>query len=210
MAARRLVEWRDAHQPMDSGFRGHQAEGVLAGQQYRRALDARFVPGLIVDDLALEATPLRPAQVHAQQHLGPVLRLGAAGAGMDRDDRVGEIVFAGEHLLALGGVDFLLELVEPALEVAGDLLARARPFEQDPQVVVAPLEGLQQRQVGLDAAAALHDFLRLGLVAPEVRSAYVFFDVGEQLLETCCLKDTSGVPPSDDSGRRTAVRNRRE
>ncbi len=35
-----------------------------------------------------EAAPLGPAQVHPHQHLGPVLRLGAAGARMDGDDRV--------------------------------------------------------------------------------------------------------------------------
>jgi hypothetical protein len=34
-------------------------------------------------DIDLEAVLLGPARVHAQQHLGPVLALGAAGAGMD-------------------------------------------------------------------------------------------------------------------------------
>ena len=32
--------------------------------------------------------PLGPAGVHAQEHLGPVARLGAAGAGLDRDEGV--------------------------------------------------------------------------------------------------------------------------
>ena len=62
-----------------------------------------LVAGLQVDHLALEAAALGPAQVHAQQHLGPVLRLGAAGAGMDRDDGVLAIVLAAEHLLGLAG-----------------------------------------------------------------------------------------------------------
>ena len=44
-------------------------------------------PGEQVDDLGLEARALRPAQVHAHEHLRPVLRLGAAGAGMDGEDR---------------------------------------------------------------------------------------------------------------------------
>ena len=47
----------------------------------------------------LEAPALRPAQVHAQQHLGPVLGLGAAGAGMDGDDGVFVVVFPTQHHL---------------------------------------------------------------------------------------------------------------
>ena len=39
-----------------------------------------------------EAMALRPAEVHAQQHLGPVGGLGAAGAGADGDDRVRRVV----------------------------------------------------------------------------------------------------------------------
>ena len=65
-----------------------QAVGVVAGHGERRALDARLVAGLQVDHVALEAAALGPAQVHAQQHLGPVLRLGAAGARVDGHDGV--------------------------------------------------------------------------------------------------------------------------
>src|SRR6185369_11959446 len=46
------------------------------------ALDARFLAVLPLHQLDLVAVLLGPAQVHAEEHLGPVLRLGAAGAGM--------------------------------------------------------------------------------------------------------------------------------
>ena len=81
-----------------------QPVGVVAGHRERRALDAGLVARLQVDDLAPEAAALRPAQVHAQQHLGPVLRLGAAGARMDRDDRVLAIELARQHRPDLGGL----------------------------------------------------------------------------------------------------------
>ena len=100
---------------MHAGLGGQQAERVLAGHRDGGALDAGFFAGLVVEHLALEAAPLRPLQIHAQQHLGPVLRLGAAGAGMDGHDGVGAIVLAAEHLLDFGGVDFGLERVERAL-----------------------------------------------------------------------------------------------
>jgi hypothetical protein len=39
----------------------------------------------------------RPAQVHPQEHLGPVGRLGAAGAGADRQERGALVVLPGEE-----------------------------------------------------------------------------------------------------------------
>jgi hypothetical protein len=36
--------------------------------------------------------PFGPAQIHAQEHLGPVGRLGAAGAGADAQYRVAVVV----------------------------------------------------------------------------------------------------------------------
>ena len=124
MAPRRLVERRNTHEPVHAGLGRHQAERVVAGQQERDALEAGFVAGLVVDDLALEAATLGPLQIHPQEHLGPVLRLGAAGAGMNRHDGVGAIVFAAEHLLRLGRLDLLLQLVEAAFEIGG---RRPRP-----------------------------------------------------------------------------------
>ena len=47
--------------------------------------------------MAFNAFAFRPAQIHAQQHGGPVLRLGAAGAGLDGHDGVEVIGFAGEQ-----------------------------------------------------------------------------------------------------------------
>ena len=61
--------------------------GLFAGQQ--------------VEDADLETVPLRPADVHPHQHLGPVLRLGAAGAGMDGEQGVARVVGALQHRLEL-------------------------------------------------------------------------------------------------------------
>ena len=52
-----------------------------------------------------------PAQVHAQQHLGPVLGVGAARAAVHRDRRVAGVVAAAEQAL-------LLELAHAPLDVA--------------------------------------------------------------------------------------------
>ena len=49
----------------------------------------------------------RPAEIHAQQHLGPVLALGAAGTGVDLEEAVEAIGLAREQALELqpGGGD---------------------------------------------------------------------------------------------------------
>jgi hypothetical protein len=205
MAAGSLVERRDADETMDAGFCRHEAKAVIAGQHECRALDARFLAGLVVDDLALEAAALRPLEVHAEQHLGPVLRLGTARARMDGDDCVGAIVFAAEHLLRLGRLDLLLELVEAASEIGGDVLAGVDPLEQHAEIVRTPLQRPEERLVFLQPPAALHDLLRLVLVAPERGRVDPLFYVGQLRVEAGTLKGTSGVPPRVGSSRRVAL-----
>ena len=122
---------------MHAGFGRQQAVGVVADDGERRALEPRFVARLIVDHLALEAAALRPAEVHAEEHLRPVLRFGAAGAGMDGHDRVLAIVLAAEHLLDLAGLHFLLERVERLAELGVDRLAGFGPFDEHGEVVAA-------------------------------------------------------------------------
>src|SRR4030065_506078 len=56
------------------------AEGIGPLDAYRGTLDAGHLAVGLFDQLGLEAAPLGPAQVHAQQHGRPILRLGAAGS----------------------------------------------------------------------------------------------------------------------------------
>ena len=163
---------------MHARLGGHQSVGVVAGERHRHALDTGLLAGLEVDDLALEAATLRPFRVHAQEHLGPVLRLGAAGAGMDGDDRVRSIVLAAEHLLGLGRLHLPLQLVEPALEVGADVLPAVRPFDEHREVVQTAAQRLAQRDVVFDATTPLHHLLRVGLVVPEGRAGGDLLDLG--------------------------------
>ena len=77
----------------------------------RDRLDPRLFARQQVEDRHLEAVPLRPPDVHPHQHLGPVLRLGAAGAGVDREQRVAAVLGALEHGLELERLDAAGELV---------------------------------------------------------------------------------------------------
>src|SRR3546814_9375694 len=80
----------------------------------------------------LPAARLAPAQVHAQQHLGPVLRLGTTGAGLDVDERVVRIHLAGEHALEFQLADLRLELAQIVDHRLGSLVISVgdRHFQQ--------------------------------------------------------------------------------
>ena len=77
------VEWRDAHQAMHAVLGLEPAIGVVALDLDGGRFDAGFFALRLLDVVDLETVLLGPAHIHAQQHVGPVLALGAAGAGMD-------------------------------------------------------------------------------------------------------------------------------
>ena len=114
-----VVERADPHQPVGARLDAERAVGV--GRLHREGgrLQARLlgVRGLV--DLGRVAVPLRPAQVHPQQHLGEVRGVHAAGAGPDGDQRLPRVVLAGEQ-----GAD--LHLLD-GLGQPGDLATRPRP-----------------------------------------------------------------------------------
>src|SRR5207237_9234060 len=122
------IERRDAHEPMRPALRLQVSVRVVALDRQRRAAEARLVAGGHVEELAAEAPPLGPAQVHANEHLGPVRRVGPADPGRDRDDRVALVVRAGELRLEARACDLRAELGELRrdLRLERTILARER------------------------------------------------------------------------------------
>ena len=96
----------------------------------------------------VEAVALGPARVHAQEHLGPVAGLGAAGAGLDLEEGVAGVLRAAEHGPQLEVVELLLEPGQFLLQLgfeAGVLLGQlARGRCRSPRGRRQLLEGLEQ------------------------------------------------------------------
>ncbi len=109
------VERALAHETMHAGFGAQPAVGVLARELDRGALDARDFARVRVDHFGGEAAGRAPAQVHAHEHLGPVLGFGAAGAGLDIHEGAVRIHLAVEHALQF-------ELAHAGFEAVGVLL----------------------------------------------------------------------------------------
>ncbi len=205
LAARVRVEGADAHEAVDAGLRREVAVGVLALHHHGGALDPRLLPRLDVGDVALEAAAVAPAQVHAQQHLRPVLAVRAPGPGVDGQDRVRPVVVAAQHLLELGGLRGRLQGVEGGGEVGGHVLSRLQPVGEDLRVVLLAAEALQQLEVGVEALAALQDLLGGRGVAPEAGVGHLPIEGVGLGAELALLKDSRGCPRPSLAATRTAA-----
>jgi len=86
-------------------------------------------------------------------------------------------VLAAEHLLGFHRVDLLFEGVERLRQIRRHLLAAARPFEQDADVVDLLAEAVALLEVFGKAALALQGFLRFGLVVPEIGRGDAAFEL---------------------------------
>ncbi len=124
MAAVAGIERRLAHQAVHAGLGPQPAVRVVALEFHGGALHARHLAGIRVDHLAREATRGAPAQVHAQEHLRPVLRLGTAGAGLDVEEGAVRVHLATKHALELEAAHVAFEPLGILADVAcGGLIA---------------------------------------------------------------------------------------
>jgi hypothetical protein len=117
--------------------------------------------------------PLRPPEVHPEEHLGPVGRLGPARAGIDADERPALVVLAGEE----EGRPFTGEVgregVCVAVELGGKLRVAGLLDEGDEldEVVGALAEVVPEGDLGAEAVGLAEDALRRALVVPEAGSS---------------------------------------
>ena len=84
---------------MDTSLALEVAEGVVAFNLERDALDAGTFAVEDIGDGHLVAVGFGIAHVHAHEHLGPVLRLDATGSGIDGEDGIEVVALALEHVL---------------------------------------------------------------------------------------------------------------
>jgi hypothetical protein len=199
------VEGADAHQAVHSGFGGEVPVGVVALDHDGGALDPRLLAGLDVGDVALQAPAVAPPEVHPQEHLRPVLAVGAAGAGVDREDGVGPVVVAPQHLLELGRLRGRLQGVEGGAEVGRHVLPRCQPVGEDLRVVLLGAEALQQLEVALEALPPLHDLLGGRLVGPEPGVGHPLLETVELGAELVLVKDSRGCPRPSLAATRSAA-----
>src|SRR5580704_18269343 len=96
------------------------AIGVGAADLDRRRLDPGALAGALLDPFDLVAVRLGPAHIHAQQHLGPVLRLGAAAAGMGLEIAVVGVGLARQQAFELALSGLVAQVCERRLGLLDD------------------------------------------------------------------------------------------
>ena len=195
MPPRVRIEGRDAHEAVNAQFGLQPAIGVLALDLQRGALDARFLAIGDVDDLDLAFAALGPARVHAHQHIGPILALGAAGARMDLEIGVVAVRLAGEErldLLALStmhdGGDSLLTL--------DDRSFIALPFaelDKHAGIIELALERRDGLEARVEVGALAHHLLRFCGIVPKRAGFGERVQLGETLLRFIPVKDASSA-----------------
>ena len=163
---------------------------------------ADLMPGLLAGALLepfdLVAVRLRPAHVHAQQHLGPVLRLGAAGAGMDFEIAVIGVGLAGEQALELAPRRFRRAAFERRFGIGDDgrLALGLAQLDQLEGVGELPLDPAITADRLVEPGALAHQRLRRRGIIPEAR----ILGLGVQLVEAAIgrlpVKDASSAAPT--------------
>ena len=163
------VEGGDTDEAMYPGLTLHVSVGVLALDEDGGGLEARFIAVEVVEGLDLEAVALAPAVVHAEQHGGPVLGFGAAGARVEREERVGLVVLTGEQGGEGHGLQFGLDLVGAllALVVEGLVFLFVGELDHDERVFVEAFKFFIFRDLRLQPAGLFQDLLGVLDVVPE-------------------------------------------
>ena len=198
LATARGVERGDAHEPVDALLGAVEPVGVLAADAEGGGLDAGLLPRADLEQLDRESALLSPAHLHPQNHLRPVLGVGAAGAGVDRHERVTRVVGAGEQALLLERQQPCLDRFQLPLELAREV--RILFGQLDERLEVLDVGG--DAAEGLESAGQARVFgaglgRRLGVV-PEPGLAHLCLERRDALGERCGVKDS---PRAAEAGR---------
>ena len=154
---------------------------VVSFDKNRRRFYSRLVAGQQVNRLHLEAVTLRPAHIHSQKHLRPVLRLGAARARVQGQYRVVRVVGLAQHYLQPQIFQALFDCRDfrRNFRLLRKVFLLQREFQEDLRVV----EFRHEIFVRLDSRLHVVEFLRYLLrgvgVVPEGRLAHLVFQLGD-------------------------------
>ena len=165
----------------------------------------RFHTGLItvqhIQHLNAVAVGLGPAGVHAVEHLGPVLRLGAAGAGVEGQDRVAVVVLTVEHRHELQLIDGLLHTVDSLLALSGEggVVLLLDHLQQGLGLLILGGELAEALQLIFDLTHLTDDLLAALLIIVEAGHRHLVLQLSQTLLagfDRKCIAQVIFMPPS--------------
>ena len=160
---------------MHAALAGQQPERILAGDGEGRRLDARLFAVLVVVHLGFEALLFGPAQVHAHQHLGPVLASVPPAPGCTVTMAFSGSVSPESMVRNSSWSTWSRRLVDLALEIGSNRFAFPSQLEIGFNVAGAPLQlgivgqlpsiRFRSRMIGCDSAGFDHSAGSASLVS---------------------------------------------
>ena len=172
MPARVGIVRRYPHQPVHAALGLQPAIGVVARNLDGGGLDAGLFALRLFEIFDLEAMFFGPARVHAEQHLGPVLAFGSAGAGVDLEIGIEAVGFARQQRFQLAAGDFLLQVLQRGLGLGDDagIVLGLAEFDHADIVLELALDLADAVERILQRGPLLHQLLRLLGIVPEIGS----------------------------------------
>ena len=155
---------------MHAGFGLQPAISVVTADLDGGGFDAGLFALRLLQIFDFEAVLLGPARIHAQQHRGPVLALGPAGAGMHLEVGVEAIGFPRQQRLQFAARDFLFQIFQRGLGLGNDALIVLGFAELDHADIILELalDLADAVERILQRGALLHQLLRLLRIVPEI------------------------------------------
>ena len=162
---------------MDTVLPVEEAVSILTFNHDGGGLDAGLVPLLIVHDFVGEPVALGPPGIHAVEHLGPILGLRAASAGVEGQNGIGGIVFPGQQRLQPGGFHALNQRVVLLFQFGqeGLVLLLVAHFAQDHHVLPRGTALGLGLQLTFELLELLQHPLRLFRVVPKAVGSTLSF-----------------------------------
>ena len=195
MPARVGIERRYPHQPVHAGLGLQPAIGVVAADLDGGGFDAGLFALRLFQIFDLEAVLFGPARVHAQQHRGPVLALGAAGAGMNLEIGIEAVGLARQQRFELAAGDFLLQVFQRGLGLGDDALVVLgfAEFDHADIVLEFALDLADAVERILQRGPLLHQLLRLLGIVPEIGIFGELVQLGQARRGCIDVKDASSA-----------------
>ena len=139
---------------------------------------------------------LRPAKIHTQEHLGPVLGLGTARARLNVEEGRTAVQLARKHPLKFETGQFLLEAREIGLDFTQRLgvVFLERKIEQFGRIVQTAAQRVQRPDNRFKLRAFLAERLRTLRIVPDVRILELPLDFRQAFCFALVVKGTPLTP----------------
>jgi hypothetical protein len=138
---------------------------------------------------------LRPAQIHAPDHLGPVLCLGAAGAGLDVEIRIAGIHLTREHATEFEIRDARFEGTDVTVDFGdrGGIVFFDGEIEKFAGIHETTGDFVEADDNLLEPSTFLTERLRTLRFVPDVGLLEFALDLGQAFRLAVVVKDTSST-----------------